>query len=241
MVLSHTFTNSSPGTKSIFIQFRDDQQQIVIINGQDYIQSSITLEEPPAVPIPNNPNPLPQSSENTDVTVGTASLSSDSTVTQRGGNWGNTAINLTLSGFSTPGRSIAGLFVRNQTGECSINSCGYIGWTQIRSYGSNGTDSTPWTAPSGFSAGVHMFGVFSLNADGTAGRLLDVSATNFSTGNINTNVTNPATNPSSSCQVNVTSCSCSDPDPASSRYPGKCYPECNGGWCNGGICSTCKP
>lgn len=23
--------------------------------------------------------------------------------------------------------------------------------------------------------------------------------------------------------------------------PGRCYPDCNGGWCNGGQCSTCQP
>lgn len=242
MVLSHTFTNSSPGTKSIFIQFRDDQQQIVKINGQDYIQSSIELEEErKETPVP--PAPVAPSEQ---VVVGTAALSSASTVFGSGGSWNPVPINVSLSGFSTPGRSIVGLFVRNQAGQCSINDCGYIGWTQIRSYGTNGTDSTPWTAPSSLSPGVHMFGVFSLNADGTAGQLLDVSATNFSAAS----TTQPAPPPAqvapppasgNNCVANVTTCSCSDPDPSSSRYPGKCYPECNGGWCNGGICSTCKP
>ena len=237
IVLSHTFKDANPGTKSILIQFRDENRQIVKINGLDSIQSSIELVEEVQTPPPVKDVPPPPSEE---VVVGTASLSTDSTVTQRDGNWGANYINLTLSGFSAPGRSIAGLFVRNQVGECSLSNCGYIGWTQIRSYGTNGTDSNPWTAPSGFSPGIHMFGVFSLNADGTAGQLLDVSATNFTTSS--GGFTPPPPPPSiSSCQPNITTCSCSDPDPSSSRYPGKCYPECNGGWCNGGICATCQP
>lgn len=71
IVLSHTFTNPSPGTKSILIQFRDSQKQIIKINGLDYIQSSITLEEPtptpttaPNVPAANIPNPLPNDGPN---------------------------------------------------------------------------------------------------------------------------------------------------------------------------------
>lgn len=65
MVLSHTFIDASPGEKFIFVQFSDNQGQIIKINGQDYIQSSITLEEPQATPPPNiapppPPAPVPQ-------------------------------------------------------------------------------------------------------------------------------------------------------------------------------------
>lgn len=236
MVLSHIFIDPSPGEKFIFVQFSDDRGQIIKINGQNYIQSSITLEEAQVAPPPAQPAQGGQ-----EVTVGTASLSTASTVSGSGGNWNPVPVNVSLSGFSTPGRSIAGLFVRNQVGECSINSCGYIGWTQIRSYGTNGSDTNPWTATTGdLAPGVHMFAVFSLNADGTAGKLLAVSSSNFTTSGSVTPPPPPPQN-TSSCQVNVTTCSCDNPDPSSSRYPGKCYPECNGGWCNGGICSTCKP
>lgn len=65
MVLSHVFIDPSPGEKFIFVQFSDSQGQIIKINGQDYIQSSITLEEQQAPPPPNiapppPPAPVPQ-------------------------------------------------------------------------------------------------------------------------------------------------------------------------------------
>lgn len=44
---------------------------------------------------------------------------------------------------------------------------------------------------------------------------------------------------SDSCTPRQTTCSCSSSDPTSQRYPGKCYPDCNGGWCKGGICAIC--
>lgn len=65
IVLSHIFTDSSPGIKSIFVQFADDKRDIVTINGQNYITSSISLEEEqvapsatpnvPTAPAPNTP------------------------------------------------------------------------------------------------------------------------------------------------------------------------------------------
>lgn len=113
--------------------------------------------------------------------VGSASLSTSSNIERVGSNWPPVSINVSLSSFATPGGSIAGLFVRNQEGGCSISDCGYIGWTQIRSYGTNGTDANSWTAPSELTPGIHIFAVFSLNTDGTAGQLLSISQTNFTT------------------------------------------------------------
>ena len=66
IAVSHTFKDTSPGPKFIFVQFADANNQIIPINGQSYITSSaITLSEPtptsttaPNVPAANVPKPL---------------------------------------------------------------------------------------------------------------------------------------------------------------------------------------
>ena len=42
------------------------------------------------------------------------------------------------------------------------------------------------------------------------------------------------------CVANATTCSCGDAAKGRSDDPGKCYPECSGGWCRGGLCVTCN-
>ncbi len=240
-------------TYFLFVRFEDANHQVFKINGQDYITQSITYgsEETPVVNQPAGGGTPPKqqtSTSNTEsqVVIGTASLSTSQSVSIGS----PVSINLSISGFSTPGRSIVGLFVRNQTGTCSISDCGYNGWTQIRSYGSNGTDTNSYTDTSNLVPGIHMFAVFSLNADGTAGQLLAVSPTDF--GGDGSSITNTPSNPvTNQCQPRVTECSCGGTladGGKDTRDPGKCYPECNGGWCEGnpssklgGICASCQP
>lgn len=264
--LPYTFKNSPQGNKYfIFIRFEDENGQIFKINGQDYITQSIDVYSG-EVPTPSQPvggDTPPSTGGNTEqVTIGTISLSTSSSVSSSGNGWSPVSISLSLSGFSSPGRSIAGLFVRNQTGECSINDCGYSGWTQIRSYGTNGTDTNSWTPSGDLSSGVHMFAAFSLNADGTAGQLLAVSKTNFGSSSTTTttggtsngantpNTSNTSCIPLTQSPDNATSCSCTNSDSSAVDFAGKCYMGtgqsngqggCNGGWCNGGKCQTCSP
>lgn len=53
VIIHHTFKDTTPGQKFIFIKFMDDKGEIVQINGQDYISNSIELiEEAVATPTP---------------------------------------------------------------------------------------------------------------------------------------------------------------------------------------------
>lgn len=248
--LPYTFKNSPQGNKYfIFVRFEDANGQVFKINGQDYITQSIDVVtndtssvNPPSgggTPQVDQPTTKPSTEE---VIVGNASLSTPASVNKTGSGWGSVSINLSISGFSTPGRSIAGLFVRNQTGTCTINDCGYSGWTQIRSYGSNGTDGNSWSAPADFAPGIHMFGVFSLNADGTAGSLLAVSSTNFENSSSGTGGSSSGGS-TVNCTPTVTPCTCGGSDPSSDDYAGVCKINpggCNGGWCKAGVCETCS-
>lgn len=244
------------GKYFIYIKFFDVNDQLFKINGKDYITQNIDFSEKsntttqpaggttqqPQQPNPNQPS-IPSTPQTTseEVVIGTASLSTQQNVAIGS----PISITLSLSGFSSPGRSIVGLFVRNQTGACSINDCGYDGWTQIRSYGSNGTDTSPYTDTSSLSTGTHMFAVFSLNADGTAGQLLAVDDTNI--GGSSENTPNVSI---SQCQPRVTVCTCSNSDSSAEDAFAKCVTGtgetepgklgCNGGWCNGGKCETCQ-
>ena len=183
-----TFSDKTPGPKFIYAQFQDNQLQIIkFSNGQEFTSVQIDLIAPSsaspsstASPTPSptpTPTPTPTLPAEERVTIGTASVNSPATASSGQ----PVALTINIAGFSTPGRSIVGLFFRNQVGECSIqkDDCGYIGWTQLRSYGTNGTDTNAWTSPSSIAVGFHMFGVFSLNRDKTAGQLMGVSPTNF--------------------------------------------------------------
>lgn len=254
--LPYTFKNSPQGNKYfIFVRFEDVNGQVFKINGQDYITQSIDVysgeTSTPGQPTggvnppneqPSTPNTPPSTGSTEQVTIGTISLSTSSSVSRSGNGWSPVSISLNLSGFSSSGsRSIAGLFVRNQTGECSINDCGYSGWTQIRSYGTNGTDSNSWTPFGDLSAGVRMFAAFSLNADGTAGQLLAVSSTNFEKSA--TNDTGASEGNTVNCIATVTPCTCSSSDSSADDYAGVCKINpggCNGGWCKAGVCETCS-
>lgn len=173
--ISLTILEAGNGIHKIYVQFRYDNGQTAKINGQDFIIGNVDIE-----PSASAPTQAPAAGSASDAQSGTATLTTSSSVDGSSNIWKPVSINLNLSNFTPKNYSVAGLFIRNQVGECMISNCGYIGWTQIRSYGTSGTDNTSWEAPLGqVSEGVHMFGVFSLNSDGTAGSLLAVSKTQF--------------------------------------------------------------
>lgn len=153
----------TPGKKAIFVQFLDaNNQPIMFGNNSDFAVEYIDLE----------------STKPSEAIAATIETSPSVNGTNR--TWQPTSIKVTLSGLNETNSSVAAVFIRSQTGECSVSACGFIGWTKIKTYGTNGSDQFSWTPnPGDLTEGVHMFGLFSLNADGTANKLLSVSPTNY--------------------------------------------------------------
>lgn len=149
--------------QSIFVQFLDNNSQIIKFeNGDDFTFITVDFEKD-------------KPTENLAVTLETSP-----TVGGINRIWEPASVKVTISGLTETGNSLAAVFVRQQAGECSVESCGFLGWTRIKGYATNGTDQFSWTPnPGDLTEGTHMFGVFSLNPDGTGKKLLGVSATNF--------------------------------------------------------------
>lgn len=153
----------TPGRKAIFVQFLDgNNQPIRFDNNSDFAVEYIDL-------VSTKPSEAIA-----------AIIETSPSVNGTNRTWQPTSIKVTLSGFNETNSSVAAVFIRSQTGECSVSTCGFIGWTKIKTYGTNGSDQFSWTPnPGDLTEGVHMFGLFSLNADGTANKLLSVSPTNY--------------------------------------------------------------
>lgn len=152
--------DSSINKQAIFVQFLDSNDQIIkFSNGNDFTVEYINSKF-----------------------LKTLAATIESSPTVRGSNktWEFTFVKVTLSGFKETGNTLVGVFIRNETGSCSLETCGFLGWTKIKSYATNGLDQFNWTPrPGDLQMGVHMFGVFSLKTDGTADKLLGVSSTNY--------------------------------------------------------------
>lgn len=150
-------TVSNP--KAIFVQFLDSNGRFIkFSNGSEVAIEYINLER----------------------TNQTATIETSSSISGTNKTWGSNLVKVNISGFEETGKTLVEVFVRNSIGQCDINSCGFLGWTKIKTYGTNGTVSFNWTPnPGDLAEGVHMFGLFSLNPDGTGKELLSVSATNY--------------------------------------------------------------
>lgn len=150
--------SSGKGPKTIYAQFVDSNDQMIKFkNGNDFVMLGIDLTEEGVATIETTPN-----------------VSGTNRV------WQPTSIKVTLSGFEKSDKSVAAVFVKQEAGECTVKTCSFLGWTQIKTYGTNGTDQFNWIPNGGdLSEGIHAFGVFSLNPDGTAQNLLGVSLTNY--------------------------------------------------------------
>lgn len=170
MVLSHTFVDPAPGEKFIFVQFADNKSQIVKINGQDYISSSIELIAEQAAPAP--PAGVP--------TAGSCQDSCGACATKN--TFGNTT-------YDT----------------CDTSPCSKSGATATTTFTCYAKDNN--------------------NCQGTYYCGSGASGGTPSTGG--------------SCTIGKT-CTCGDTTIGDTRNPGSCS-DCNGGWCNGGQCATCKP
>lgn len=155
--------DSTPGRKAIFVQFLDANEKIIKFNnGSDFAVEYIDLVSP------QPPEAI------------AAKIETSLSVSGTNRTWEPTSVKVTLSGFKETGATLAAVFIRQQTGVCTVENCSFLGWTKIKTYGTNGTDEFLWTPkPGDLSEGVHMFGLFSLNSDGTANKLLSVSPTNY--------------------------------------------------------------
>lgn len=150
----------APGKKAIFVQFLDSNGKFIkFSNGSEVDVLYIDLNKP---------------------VEAIATIETSPTVSGTNKTWESNLVNISLSGFEETGKTLVEVYFRNPIGSCDINTCGFVGWTKIRSYGTNGFDQFTWTPhPGDVDAGLHMFGIFSLNENGEANKILSVSPTNY--------------------------------------------------------------
>lgn len=150
--------------QSIYVQFLDNSNPPKIIkfsNGNDFAVEYIDLNKGQG---------------------GEGLVEIETTPTVEGSNkiWGANLIRVDLSGFQEVNKTRAEVYFRNPVGVCDVNTCGFDGWTKIKSFGTNGFDQFSWTPkPGDVEPGIHMFGIFAVNAQGVADKILSVSPTNY--------------------------------------------------------------
>lgn len=226
IVLSHTFIDSSPGEKFIFVQFADDKGQIIKINGQDYITSSIELIGQAA---PTPPAGAP--------TAGSCKDSCGACTTKD--TFGNTTYDTCdTSPCSRSGATATTTFTCYAKDNPNCQGTYYCG---------SGASGGTYTYPTPPTSGSCTIGKTCSCGDTTIGDTRNPASCSdcnggwCNGGQCATCSGGGTPSSGSSCVANVTTCSCGDTTKGRTDDPGKCYPECNGGWCRGGICATCKP
>lgn len=155
----YSIDSTAGNPKAIFVQFLDsDGRFIKFSNGSEVYVEYINLER----------------------TNQTATIETSPSISGTNKTWGSNLVKVNISGFAETGKTLVEVFFRNPIGSCNINTCGFLGWTKIRSYGTNGFDQFEWTPkPGDVAAGVHMFGIFSLHPNGEVDKILSVSPTNY--------------------------------------------------------------
>lgn len=152
----------SVAKQAIFVQFLDNHDQIIkFSNGSDFDVQYIELKRGAS-------------------TQAIAGIEAMPTVIGSNKIWETNLVKVNISGFAETNKTLVEVYFRNQAGICSISTCGFNGWTKIKSYGTNGFDQFNWTPkPGDVEAGVHMFGVFAVNRDGVADKILSIFPTNY--------------------------------------------------------------
>lgn len=150
------------GRKSIYVQFLDSNNQLVkFSNGEEVVIEYISLE-------------------NSASSEATVAIETSSNIYGVNKIWTPNIVKVDINRFSETGKTLVEVYFRNPIGVCDVNTCGFDGWTKIKSFGTNGFDQFSWTPkPGDVEPGIHMFGVFAVNAQGVADKILSVSPTNY--------------------------------------------------------------